>query len=181
MASRRMKRISMDLDGKAMRYFTLLIALSLFLTAVYYFGLKNMLDLGFGASVFCGILPLLMCILCVILVQFLRWNAPGMYGMIAAVYCAMMILGSLFTAGFFQIVIGLAFYAIAAGVVLVTTGGSIASRGFCSAMFIGCIVMRVIFALMSGIGIFEWIAEFAVYAAFGAMSFIPSAIKVHKA
>lgn len=179
MASRRTKRVEMDLGGKWMRRSVLLIAASLFLLAVYYFGLKNMADLGFGKAVFSGILPLLLWAAYIVVTQFLRWNAPGLYGLMAALYCILLILGSLFSGSFIRIVLSLVWYGAAACIVLLTTGGSLQSRKLCVAMFGIAIPVRIVFGIFSH-SLFDWVAEFAVLLGLAAMVCIPMTLKARK-
>lgn len=173
MASKRHKRMEMDLAGKWLRYSVLLMAISLFLCISYYFGIKNMVDLGFGRAFFGGILPLAISVAFVVLAYILKWNAPGTYGLLAVAYFAMLIISGFFSGDVFRMILGAVWYAAAACVMLLTSGGHLQSRKLLIAILAAAIIGRVVLFDVGRIGIFEWVSEGSVVFTLGAFLCLP--------
>lgn len=173
MASRRTKRMEMGLEGKWLRYSVLLMAISLFLYISYYFGIRNMADLGFGTAFFGGIVPLGITIAFVVLAYILKFNAPGTYGLLGVGFFAMLIVSGFFSGDVFRMILGAVWYAGAACVMLLTSGGHLQSRKLLIAILAAAIVGRVVLFDIGRIGIFEWVAEGAVLFALSAFLCLP--------
>lgn len=177
MASRQYKRIELDFSGKWIKASVSCMAASLFFRFVYYFGFLNLADCGFGEVLFSVLLPLLLSIGFVVLVHFLHWNAPGTYGIIGAVFCLLMIIWSFSTGSFLRIVLSAAWYAIAAGVLLACTGGSLQSRGLCVMKFGAPIIVRFFLFDIGRLGIMQWALEGSVLCLLAAFMCVPMTLK----
>lgn len=180
MGSRQQKWTGLDFSGKWCRASVICMAASLFFRAAYYFGLTNLADCGFGEIVFFLLLPFALAIGYVVLMHFLRWNAPGTYGIIGAVFCLLLIVGSFSTGSFLRIVICAVWYAVAAGVLLFVVGGSKQARGLCAMMFGAPIVVRFVVFDIGRLGLFGWVLEASVLAMLAALMFLPMALKENK-
>lgn len=179
MATRQNKRIEIDFSGKWIKTSAVCMAASLFFRLVYYFGFMNLADCGFGEILFSMLLPLLLSGAFVVLIHFLQWNAPGTYGLIGAAFCLLMIVWSFSSGSFLRIVLSAAWYAIAAGVFLSCTGGSLQSRGLCIMMFGAPIAVRFVVFDIGRLSITQWALEGSVLCLLAAVMCIPLALRRH--
>ncbi len=177
MASVRQRKTGFDLTSKWADASVLCMAFSLFFRMVYYFGLTVFADHGFLEILFVMVLPLALCIGYVVLMHYLKWNAPGTYGLIGAALCILLILWSFSTGNFFRIVVSAAWYAIAAGILLFVVDGSLHARGLCVMMLGAPIVVRFVFFDIGRLGLSGWVLEASVLFMLAALMFLPMAMK----
>ena len=138
------KFIQIDFESKWARNSLLLMAASIFLLMVYYFGLVNMAEIGFLQVVFGAILPLGLSIAYFVFLYILKWNTPGLCGLAGAAFCALLAVSSLFTGDILRIIFAFACYAIAAGVLLLHVAGTLRNISFCVAVFLIPAVLRIV-------------------------------------
>lgn len=179
MKLRHSKRYIIDIDGRWGRTSLLLMAASFFLNVVYYFGLCNFADLGFFKVFFCALLPIALSLGYLVVIYILRWNAPGIYALMGAGFCALLAIGSLFSGDIIRIILAALGYAIAAGVLLLHGADTLRNTSLCVAVFVIPAVVRVLMFDLGRIGIFTWVREGAVICLLGALCCIPLMMK-HK-
>ncbi len=180
MASVRKRKTGFDLAGKWADASVFCMAFSLFFRMVYYFGLTAFADHGFLEIVFAMLLPLALCISYVVLMHYLKWNAPGTYGLIGAALCILLILWSFSTGSLIRIVVSAAWYAIAAGVLLFVVSGSFHARGLCVMMLGAPIVVRFVVFDIGRLSLSGWVLEASVLFMLAALMFLPMAMKRKK-
>ncbi len=172
--------IRIDYEGKWARNGLLLMAASLFLMVVYYFGLVNMGDLGFLQIIFSVILPLLLTIVYLVFLHFLKWNAPIIYGLAGAAFCVLLAVNSLFYGDFLRVVLSAVGYTIAAGVLVLHVSGSLRNTSLCIAVFVIPAMVRVIVFDLGRIDLAEIFREGSVLCLLGALACIPLMLKYTK-
>ena len=155
-------RYQIDFRGKWVMPSALLMGLSFFFRIVYYFGLTNFAACGFGEIVFCMALPILVCGIYIVMLSALKWNAPGVYGILGAILCLLLLIWSFSTGDVLRIVLSVIVY-LSAGVVLIATvGGYLPGRLLSSALFFVPLVCRFFFYDLGILGIFDYFLEASV-------------------
>ena len=177
MATRQQNRVSMQMGGKWARASALLMALSLFFRAVYYFGYKNFYDIGFVEVVFCALIPLVLSGTYMVMIYALHRNAPGLYGLIGAVLCAYLFIWSFYSGSFIRVILALAWYGIAAGVILFSAGGKLNNKSLCVAVFAIPIVVRFLVFDIGRLGVFESINEASILFMLASLACFPMTLK----
>ncbi len=180
MEARQRKRVSMDVNGKWAKASASLMAVSLFLRAVYYLGIKNFADIGFFGFLFCALVPLALSSMYVVLMYGVHRNAPGTYGLIAAAFCVLLIIWSFYTGSFIRIILALAWYAIAAGIVIFSTAGTLRNKSLFVATFAIPIVVRFFVFDLGRLGIFDSVAEGSVLFLLASFACLPMTLKYPK-
>ena len=107
MATRQQSRVGMQMGGKWAKASALLMALSLFLRAVFYLGFTNFYDIGFIEAVFCALIPLFLSSAYVVLMYGVHRNAPGTYALIAAAFCAYLFIWRFYSGSFIRVILAL--------------------------------------------------------------------------
>ncbi len=178
MATRKMKRIDIDFDGKWCKPSAMLMAASLFLRAVYYFGTTNFLDIHFIEVVLCAFGGLAVSGVYLYSLYIKRHNAPGLYGLLGAALCVILIVWSFFSGNIIRMILAAGWYSIAAGVILFTSTGKMNNKSLCTAMFVIPMVVRFFVFDIGRLGVFGWILELSYFLAMAAIACIPSFIKI---
>lgn len=173
----RQRRVAMQMGGKWAKASALLMAASLFLRAVYYFGFTNFADIGFLEVVFCALIPLGLSSAYVVLLYGVHRNAPGTYGLIGAAFCLLLIIWSFYTGSFIRVVLSAVWYAIAAGVVLFSAGGTLQNKSLCVAVFAIPVVVRFVVFDIGRLGVFDSVGEASVLFLLASFACFPMTLK----
>lgn len=155
-------RYQIHFRGKWFMPCVLLMGLSFFTRIVYYFGLTNLNDCGFGELLFSMALPILVSGAYIVLLSALKWNAPGIYGILGAILCVLLVIWSFSSGNALRIVLSLLVYLAAGGILIATVGGFLPGRLLSSALFLVPLVCRFFFCDLGKLGIFEWVLELSV-------------------
>lgn len=94
MAHKKRIRYTMDQKGKYLQAAMSLMGLSFFLRVVYYFGCVRIETVGFWELLSWLILPMLLEGTFIVLLRVLKWNAPRLYGLMAAGFGVILIFQS---------------------------------------------------------------------------------------
>lgn len=155
-------RYKINFDSQWITVSSALMGLSFFMRIVYYFALVSLRDvpvLELLASVIIGIL---LCGGFVVCLQCLRLNAPGLYGLIGAAQCLMVIVLSFTTGSPLRIILAVIWYALSAVILLATAGGYLPGRLLAGFMFLIPVIVRFFFFDLGQIGLIQWVNELAV-------------------
>lgn len=180
MEARQRKRVSMDVNGKWAKASASLMAVSLFLRAVYYLGIINFADIGFLGVIFCALVPLILSSMYVVLLYGLHRNVPGTYGLIGAAFCVLLIIWSFYTGSFIRVILSIVWYAITAGIIIFSTGGSMKNKSLFVAAFTIPIVVRFVVFDIGRLGIFDSVAEGSVLFLLASFACLPMTLKYPK-
>ncbi len=171
------ERYQMDMIGKWARFCGVMMSASFFLRIVYYFGLKNLRDIP-GSEIFATmILGLVLCAGFVVVLNYLRLNAPGIYGILGSAHCLLLIIGNFSSGSVLRIVLSIIWYALCALVLLSTIGGYLPGRIMSAGMFFFAAFVRLVAYDLGKISFLRWVTEAAVICALLALAAIPLALK----
>lgn len=138
------------------------MGLSVFLRMLCYFGLTNLGDLGFGSVLFVVILPLLLSVGQIVVLRLLRWDAPGIHAILAAVLCLLLLIGTFFTGSVLRILLGVLWYGLSAAVILACAGGYLPGRLPAAGMLWIAALVRLLAFDLGSLSLTGWIGEASV-------------------
>lgn len=171
------ERYQMEMNGKWARFCGVMMSVSFFLRIVYYFGLKNLRDIP-GSEIFATmILGLLLCAGFVVVLNYLRLNAPGIYGILGAAHCLLLIIGNFSSGSGMRIVLSIIWYLLCALVLLATIAGYLPGRLLSAGMFFMAALVRLLAYDLGKIGLLRCVTEAAVLCAILGIAAIPLALK----
>ncbi|MBE6976101.1 MAG: hypothetical protein E7439_02750 [Ruminococcaceae bacterium] len=152
-------RYVVDFRSKWITRCSALIGVSLFVRVVYFFGLVNLTQMNIFQVIFDMILTMGLSVAFLVFSAALRRNAPGLYAIMGAGFCLLMLIAGFFTADALRIVLAFLGYILAGGVLVITVAGYLPGKLLSSALFILPMVVRVLFYDLGKIGIFQWVLE----------------------
>ncbi len=178
--AKRIIRVDVDFKEKWVKGCGLCMAASLFLRAVYYLGFTNFFDIGFIEVLFCALLPLVLSGAFVVLLSGLHRNIPATYGFMGAAFCFFAIVASFYTGNALRIILGVAWYAIAGGVVLLTSTAKLQNKSLSVAVFVIPIVVRVVIFDIGRLSVFGWTLELSGLFMLASLACMPMFLKIHR-
>ena len=116
-------RYQINFFGKWVTAAGAFMGLSVFLRIVHYFGIHMITDFGTGDIVMHLAIPTVLSAVYIYLLSGARWNAPGIYGVFAAVFCLLLIIWNFSSGNVLRIVVSILWYLMAGTVCLATVGG----------------------------------------------------------
>ncbi len=141
------KHYRMEMEGRCAITAASLMGLALFLRVFYYFGLVGVNNVGALWLIMGLILPLALEIGFVVLLKGIRLNAPGLYGIIGAAYCLLLLIQSFQYGSVVRIVLGILAYLICGGLVFVVSGGWLSKEIGVTALFATAAIRFFVFCL----------------------------------
>lgn len=154
-------RFQVDFESKWITAFGALTGLSFFLRIVYYFGLMSLRDVSIIELLTSALMGIILCGI-VVCMNCLHMNAPGLYGLIGAAQCLLLIILSFTTGSPLRIILAIIWYALTALVLLATVGGYLPGRLLAALMFALPGVVRLLFFDLGKLGIIKWFRELGV-------------------
>lgn len=115
MAKIKLHKYHMDPEGKYHVGAAALMGASFFLRAAYYFGFTRPEDAGVWNLLVFLILPMLLEAGFMVMLRGLKLDLPGVYGIMGAVYCVLMILQSFQLGGILRIILAIVGFVICGG------------------------------------------------------------------
>lgn len=170
-------RYQMDFKSKWTSVCGALMGFSFFLRLIYYFGLTNIYDVGFVEILTTMILGTALCLAYLITLSVMRLNAPGVYGILGAVHCLLLILGTFSTGDGVRIALAVLWYVLAASVLLMTVGGYLPGRLLASLMFAIPVLVRFFVYDLGHLGLLQWVREFGILFALVGLACLPMGLK----
>lgn len=169
-------RCRMDFTVKAAGFSGLFTGAYLFLLCVYFFFLRELSSIKAGEAVFGLILPMLLCIAYITLFRFVKWNAPGLFAIIGAAFCLILMIGALSSGNILHGVLGVVWYILCGLVLIAAAGGYLPGTKPASVMFGIGLAVRVLLFDLSLRGITNWVLELAYLMLIAALICLPSCI-----
>ena len=117
-------------------------------------------------------LPVTVSLLYIFLLNGVQWNAPGIYGILGAVFCLMFIGWNIVGGNTLRIVLSVIGYLISALILLATTGGFVPGRFLAFLCFLVLFCLRIFLFDRGGLPISDWIHESADLCLIGAISLV---------
>ena len=127
-----------------------LMGAALFAKMVYYFGLTDISQCGFFEILFSMALPVLLCAGYVILLRFLKLNAPGIFAILGAALYVLVMVDSIHSGGAVRIVLSLVAYLTAIFLLIATVAGYMPDKIFVLAIGFLIPVFRLLLFDLAG-------------------------------
>ena len=139
----------MDFEGRRHFWTTALMGCAFFLRAVYYFGFTRPETVGAWNLIIFLIAPMFIEAAFMVLMRGIRYNAPGVYGIMGAAYCLLLMLQSFQSGSVVQIILGVIAYLVCGAAVIAVTGGLL-SKGVAVTALFSTLVVRFLCFDLSG-------------------------------
>lgn len=142
----KLKRYHTDFDSKGVSACAALMGVAFFLRVVYYFGFSRTETVGIGELLMMLIFPMVLEAVFMIVLRGVRLDAPGLYGILSAVYCVLLILQSLQYGSVLRMILAIIAYVVCGGIFLAVTAGLL-SKEISVTLFFLTAVVRFCFVL----------------------------------
>ena len=172
-------RYVMNPDGKWTRASVLCMAGGLFTLAVYYFGLRGLISVGFLEAVFCLFLPLILMAGYIALIHFMKWNAPGLFAIMGLLLCVFLFFGTFGSGSVLRIILGVIWYPLCALILVACAGGYLPGKQPAVYAFPIAIFFRIILNL-GRIGLFGWVYEISAMLTLAALACLMMSFEAKK-
>jgi hypothetical protein len=139
----------MDFEGRPHFAAAALMGVAFFLRAVYYLGFSRPETVGVGNLCLFLILPMLLECAFMVLMRGIRYNAPGVYGILGAAYCLLLMLQSFQFGSMVRLILSVVAYFVC-GAALVTVTGGLLSKGVAVTALFVTLSVRFLFFDLSG-------------------------------
>ncbi len=173
---KRYARYQMDFTSRYVRWSGLCMAASLFLLIVYYLGIENLEDYSLGAELVKLWIPLILGAAYLVLLQMLRWNAPGLYAVLTALFCLMMFFGVFTSDSVARIVLGVLAYPICGFMMIAAVAGYLPGLLPATICFGVLIAGRVLFDMGQVSGA-AWVDTLSAFCQLLSLMFLPMGMK----
>lgn len=139
----------MDFDGNRHFWAAALMGCAFFLRAVFYFGFTRPETVGVWNLLIFLVLPMALEGAFVVLLRGIRYNAPGIYGIMGAAYCLLLMMQSFQYGSVVRIIFAVIAYLMCGAAVIVVTGGLL-SKGVAVSILFLTLAVRFLFFDLSG-------------------------------
>ena len=171
-------RFQVDFSSKWTTSFGILMGLSFFLRIVYYFALRSFRDVSIIELLTSAIIGIFLCGATVANVNILRRDAAGLYGIIGAIFCLLVLIVTCTLGNLGRIILAFIWYSLTAIVLLSTVRGYLPGKLLAGLMFAIPVFVRLVFFDLGHIGIIRWVQELAVLSSLSAMGCFAMGLKV---
>ncbi len=162
-------RYQMDFSGKWAPASAALTGASFFLRILYYFVFTDITTRSAVEIVFAIILPLLLFAGYFVLLGVLKWNAPGIYGILGCALCLFLVISGFFSGSILRILLGIIFYLIIGVGLLATVGGYLPGRLPVTLIILSVLTVRIFFFLSGSHSAAEFCMEASMLCLLAAM------------
>lgn len=153
------KRYRMDFDGKGISAAGIFLGSALFLRIVYFFGFAHIFDASVGEMLLWLIFPGFLEVVTVALLRAVRYNAPGIYGILGALQCLLLIVMCFSYGNTLRTVLGVIAYFLCGGLIFTCSAGWL-SKGIATLMFAVTVAVRMfVFELPRILGDFHVVSN----------------------
>ena len=136
-----------------------LLGVSLFIRVVYFFGLRNLTECGAGTVIFDMILTMGLCVGFLVLFSAMRRNVPGIYAIMGAGFCLLLMISTFASGDALRIVLAVLGYILAGGVLVLTIGGYLPGKLLSSVLFLLTAVVRLLAFDLGKVDLFTMVIE----------------------
>lgn len=152
-------RYRMNFQCKASYFSTVCVGASLFLLSLYYFLIRELSSITVAEAIFSLTVPMILSIGFIVLMRFVKLDAPGLFAIICTVMLLFLMIG-LFSAGsVIRAILGCVWYALCALILIGTAGGYLPGKLPATLMFSAAILARVVFFTIRLRGIGSMVLE----------------------
>lgn len=174
MAKINIHKYRMDPDGKYHLAATALMGLAFFLRTAYYFGFTRPESIGGFEMAMFLILPMALELAFMVMIRGVKLNLPKVYGIMAAVFCAVLVVQGIMIGGVLRIVLCIIGYVIC-GAALVGVGWGFLSKSLGVTALVLTFVVRLLafdLKLLTGLRLVAFMREAAGLCVILAMAFL---------
>lgn len=139
------KQYHVDFSSKWISTSAFFAGLSFFILVAKYFGIENIKQVGFGEICFSMALPLLVLTVFGVLLRGFQFRVTPLYGILAALYCVLMIIRTFSYAGAGSTVLGLVWYLLTGALTVVTTFGFFPGKVYMMLSYVIPVIYRICF------------------------------------
>jgi hypothetical protein len=154
-----------------------MLGVSLFARVVYFFGIKNVMELGFGIVLFDMILAMALSVGFLVFFSAMRQNAPGLYALMGAGFALLLMISTFASGDVLRIILAILCYLITGGVLILTVSGYLPGKLLAGVMFILPAAVRFLFFDLGKVSIFTWVIEFSWLLIMAAMFCLTRALR----
>ncbi|MBE6959277.1 MAG: hypothetical protein E7448_00940 [Ruminococcaceae bacterium] len=152
-------RYIVDFKSKWTTRCAALLGVSLFVRVVYFFGIKNLTECGAGQVIFDMVLTMGLCVGFLVMFSALRRNAPGLYALMGAGFCLLLMISTFSSGNALRIVLAIVGYLLAGTILVITVSGYLPGKLLSSVMFLLPMAVRFLAFDLGKIGLFTWVIE----------------------
>ena len=138
-------RYCMDFTCKAANVSAMCIGASLFALCFYFFLLRTIATIGAAEAILSLALPIVLMVAYISLMRFVKVNAPGMFALLGAAFCVILIFGTFASGNMLRVLLGCIWYLLCAVVLIATAGGYIPGTLPSAIMFAIAFLVRILF------------------------------------
>ena len=139
---KQLARYQVLFDSKAIRASSALMGVAIFLQAVYFFVFHAPQEISGGDWTVFLIIPMVLELGWIIMLHNVKYNAAGVFGILGAVICILLLVQACFTGGAFRIVMAVLAYLISGGLFILITGGFVPYKYFGTFCLLIVLVLR---------------------------------------
>ena len=135
-------RYKMDFDSHWLRWSGICVGAAIFLRVIHFLGLQYLENPA--SLVWTLWVPVGVGLIYTVLLRGFRFNAPGLYAIIAVFMCISLLAGVFATGNILRIVLGILGYILCCGVLILCAGGYLPGRlpaAVCFGLLLGCRVL----------------------------------------
>ena len=173
-------RFRMDFAGMWMKVSAVCMGMSIFLLAVYYFGITQFHQHTTLDIVLSLCIPLFLSVVYIFLLSVIRWDAPGAYGILGVLFCILFLLDIVFSGNLLRLILGAIWYVFCALVFLAVSGGYLPGKLPAAFVFAIAFFVRLFAFDLGVISGQAWILEGSTLCAIASLMFLPLAMVVPK-
>ena len=137
-------RYQMNFDGKALWFSGICMGVSIFLAALYYLFLQDVAQVSMGLLMLDLWVPVFLAILYIFLHRMVRLNAPGVYAILGAAMCFVLICQNFGDGSIVRGILGVLGYGGCAAVLIFAAGGWLPGRLPASLCFAVVLLIRIL-------------------------------------
>lgn len=170
-------RYQIDFSSKWVSAAPIMMGLAFFMNLLYYLAITTARDVFVIELIAAVIFGIVLTAAYVICITCLRLNAPGLYALMGAVQCLMLLILGWMGGGAFRIIISILWYSLAGLILLATTNGYLPGRLLAALMFFVPAGFRLLFFDLGQLSIFGWVKEIPVLLILAGMGSLAMGLK----
>lgn len=163
----------MNFNAKSVTASCAFMGLSLFMRMLHYLGFYSLSSYSIGTAIFCVFLPIAASIAYIVLLKCLRWNAPGIYGILGCTFCLLALIGGLTSGNIMRIILSIPWYPAAALILLAMVCGYVPGRLLSCLFFVLPIAFRIVLLLLDREGLMGWSTELCELSVLASLACLP--------
>lgn len=132
---KQLARYTINFESKWIRFCAGFMGFAIFFEALNFFVLNKPQDANAVNLIFFLILPVVLELTWIILLHNVKWNAAGIYGILATLACVILIIQVFLCGNTIQIILGIVAYLLGSALILMITGGFFPYKYFGIAWF----------------------------------------------